>query len=150
MEITINRRPSTDIATIGQLLFNQSHQCYTLEDVVRPPGEKVYGKTAIPAGRYQIIINRSNRFSALAGYDVFLPLLLSVPGFEGVRIHPGNNAADTDGCILPGAVINDDGNSVGQSRKAFDELFFQLKAALANEEVFITINNAPLPLAEAA
>lgn len=150
MEIVINRRPSTNIATIGQLLFNNSHQCYTCEDVVRPSGEKVYGKTAIPAGRYQVIINRSNRFSAIAGHDVFLPLLLAVPGFEGVRIHPGNTAADTDGCILPGAIINDDGNSVGQSKKAFDELFFQLKAALANEEVWIMINDAPLPLAGVA
>lgn len=149
MEITLNRYPSTEVATIGQLLLNESHQCYTLEDVVRPSGEKVYGKTAIPAGRYQIIINRSNRFSALAGHDVFLPLLLAVPGFEGVRIHPGNTAADTDGCILPGMVINDDGNSVGRSREAFDQLFFQLKAALANEEVWITINDAPAPLAEA-
>lgn len=94
MEITINRRPSTEIATIGQLLFGNSHQSFTCEDIVRPPGVKIYGKTAIPAGRYRIIINRSNRFSTLAGHDVFLPLLLAVPGFEGCRIHPGDPDRD--------------------------------------------------------
>ena len=57
---------------------------------------KIIGKTAIPTGRYRILITRSRRFGR------WLPLLLSVKGFEGIRIHAGNKPEDTRGCILLG------------------------------------------------
>jgi hypothetical protein len=60
---------------------------------------KVQNKTAIPHGRYRVIITRSERFSRKAGHDVYLPELLSVPGFDKIRIHGGNGPEDTDGCI---------------------------------------------------
>jgi len=104
-------------------------ECYTLEDVVRPAGEKVYGQTAIPPGRYRIQLTMSNRFKTV------LPLLENVPNFEGVRIHPGNTAADTDGCILVGQ--SKTSNSIGGSRAAFDRLFARLQAC--KEEIWITL-----------
>jgi len=165
MRLIINRHPSSATATIGELFIDDDHVCFTLEDVVReqagknPPKEKdgvpvsqwkIPGQTAIPAGRYRIIINRSKRFSKLASRDVFLPLLLAVPGFDGVRIHPGNKPEDTDGCILPGMRVAPGGTAIAESRKAFDLLFPKIQAALAlNEEVWITINNAA-PLKPAA
>jgi hypothetical protein len=96
---------------------------------VRPV--KIAGRTAIPAGRYEVIINFSQRFGRP------LPLLLNVPDFEGVRIHPGNTPANTEGCILVGETKSE--NFIGQSRVAFDQLFEKLKAASATEKIFVEI-----------
>ncbi len=141
LELKLVRDPSANGCTIGRLSIGGEHQCFTCEDVVRPTGRKVPGETAIPAGRYRIIVDRSERFSKAAGRDVFLPLLQNVPGFTGVRIHTGNWAKDTEGCILPGLVRRPDG--VGQSKPAFDALFARIQAALeAGDEVWIEISQA--------
>jgi len=57
-----------------------------------------------------------------------LPLLLNVPGFSGIRIHPGNTIADTEGCLLPGRLRA--AQRVGDSRAAFDTLFQQITSAI--------------------
>lgn len=135
MQLTLIRYPSAKGATIGQLYVDGKTECFICEDEVRGPAAvKIHGKTAIPAGTYGLIVDRSNRFSALAGKDVFLPLLLNVPGFAGVRIHPGNTAADTEGCLLPGLTVGPAGNSVQSSRIAFSLLFAKINAALARHE----------------
>ena len=166
MELLIKRQPSeTDgtggMMTVGQLFINQMFQCLTLEDQIRPAGEFVFGKTAIPAGRYQIIINRSERFSQIAGHDVFLPLILDLPGNKtmfgahsideaGCRLHAGNDEFDTEGCILlglvRGKVCDAKGNFLAygilQSATAFAAVFALISAALAkSESVFLTIQN---------
>lgn len=132
MEIRLDRDVLTPAFTLGCLSIDGTEECYTVEDAVRD-GPKVPGKTAIPAGRYKVIITHSPRFRRP------LPLLLDVPGFAGVRIHPGNTVADTEGCILPGRIRTPDG--VRESRLAFDALYRQIAEALdAGEEVWITIN----------
>lgn len=138
MIITLKRHHSVGSSTIGELSVNGTFECYTLEDVVREvPGEpvaawKVHGKTAIPRGRYKVIINFSRRFQK------FLPLLRDVPGFEGIRIHPGNTDKDTEGCILPGSGVS--GEAVTESRKAFSALCGKIEETLAaGEEVWITV-----------
>ena len=97
-------------------------ECFTLEDVVRSSGEKVAGKTAIPSGTYSVTITPSNRFKR------DLPLVENVPGFEGIRIHPGNTAEDTEGCILVGRTRGT--TWVGESRAAFASLFEKIKEAI--------------------
>lgn len=129
MELLIKRTDYSEESTIGELSVDSQFECYTLEDKVRPV--KIAGKTAIPAGRYEIVINQSQRFGRL------LPLFLNVPNFEGVRIHPGNTAADTEGCILVGRTKKD--NSIGESRSAFDALFQKMKAASEVEKIFVEI-----------
>lgn len=137
MEIEVKRRWADSDATIGELAVDGSIECYTLEDEVRE-GDifqvKVQGATAIPAGRYQVIVTRSARF----GRD--LPLLLNVPNFEGIRIHPGNTAANTEGCLLVG--MKRGPACVEDSRTAFDALFPKIQAALAaGEPCWITIED---------
>src|SRR2546423_440555 len=94
MQLQLKRKTFTDKSTIGELAVNGVFECFTLEDVVRP--EKIKRETAIPAGRYEIAITFSDKFQK------FLPLLLNVPNYEGVRIHSGNRPEDTEGCILVG------------------------------------------------
>jgi hypothetical protein len=66
-----------------------------------------------------------------------LPLLLNVPAYEGIRIHPGNTDAHTEGCLLPGRTKSPD--FVGSSKAAFTALFDKIKVAIQREKVFITI-----------
>ena len=106
MELTLKRIAKKDTYTIGKLYVDDEYFCDTLEDKDRELTSdmsledikkvKVYGQTAIPTGRYQVVMNMSARFKKV------MPLLLNVPGFDGIRIHSGNTAADTQGCILLG------------------------------------------------
>lgn len=86
---------------MGCMEADGEYVCDTLEPAWRDvgpgrPGVKIPGRTAIPEGRYPAVITWSPRFRA------WLPLLLHVPMFEGIRIHAGNTPDDTAGCILPG------------------------------------------------
>ena len=73
MELRVERTDFSENSTIGKLYVDDQFECYTLEDKVRPV--KIKGKTAIPEGRYEVIINHSQRFNRL------LPLFLDVPDF---------------------------------------------------------------------
>lgn len=133
MELRLQREPSTGTCTFGKLYINDEYFCETLEDPVR--AAKIPGKTAIPPGRYKILLTYSPRFKRT------LPLLLHVPNFVGVRIHVGNYATDTEGCILVGAERA--GNAVLRSRFAFNLLYDKLKAASrSGERIYITVINA--------
>lgn len=129
MILKLTRRQSSTKATIGELLIDGKHECYTLEDVVRerlgmPVNEwKIAHETAIPRGTYHVIISYSNRFKK------DLPLLLDVPGFSGVRIHPGNRPEDTEGCILVGRLDPNRSDWVKDSRIMFGPLMQKLEAA---------------------
>ncbi len=69
-------------------------------------------------------------------------MLNMVEGFSGVRIHPGNTNKDTEGCILPGTSVAADGESVQESRKAFEKLYELIDGHLGEgDDVFIEIRN---------
>nr|DAJ78648.1 MAG TPA: Protein of unknown function (DUF2778) [Crassvirales sp.] len=136
MELTLNRIFLGSSATIGELLINDKHLCDTLEDRVRPEGEKVYGKTAIPEGTYEVKLTHSPRFKKI------LPEILNVPNFSGIRIHTGNSSKDTEGCILVGTWDGEKEDWVGNSRIAFDELMTLLEEATNNKEkITITVKS---------
>ena len=96
MKINVKRFAFKETYTIGKLSIDGVYVCDTLEDKVRPKGEKVFGETAIPAGTYSVIYNYSPRFKRK------LPRLLNVPTFDGILIHNGSNASHSHGCILVG------------------------------------------------
>lgn len=121
LELKLTRKWFSARETIGELSAEGLVLCYTLEDVVRPKGEKVYGSTAIPAGRYQVKVTMSARFKKE------LPILLDVPMFEGIRIHGGNTYKDTEGCILVGATR--EANAIRGSAKPLEMLTDVIKSA---------------------
>lgn len=133
MELELKRDKLGARATLGHLFVDGAYECETLEDVYRPPPlPKVPHFTCIPCGRYEVVITYSPRFK------LDMPLLLNVPDFKGVRIHPGNNAIDTDGCLLVGKERV--GDTILHSRDAYAALFQKIDAARARGElVHITI-----------
>lgn len=134
MEIQVKRRWFNDKATIGEMFLDGDvlRQCYTLEDPVRK--EKIYGETAIPEGRYQIVLNYSDRFKRV------MPRLLDVPGFKGILIHSGNNSSQTEGCLLVGRIIVNN-QFIGESRIAFNDLYAKLEEANKHGKIWIDIKN---------
>lgn len=138
LEFTLHRFQLLPGCTYGRLFLNGDFQCYMLEDTDRrleTGGKKIYGVTAIPRGRYEIVITYSNRFKRK------LPLLKNVPQFEGIRIHTGNGPKDTIGCLIPGLNIQPEKEWIANSRAAFDPLYKKIEAALdAGLRVFIEVN----------
>lgn len=125
----LEREWFTDKSTIGSLSFDGIHTCFTLEDTCRRL--KVPSQTAIPSGRYEVTIDYSQRFNKL------MPHILGVPQFDGIRIHSGNTAGDTDGCILVG--LRKDTDAIYDSRKAFDIVMSELERRLAKGKVYLSV-----------
>lgn len=135
MELKLNRIFLGSSATIGELYIDKKYIADTLEDRVRPEGEKVYGKTAIPEGTYEVKLTHSPRFKKI------LPEILNVPNFSGIRIHTGNSSKDTEGCILVGTWDGEKEDWISDSKIAFNELMSLLKSAEDKKEsITITID----------
>lgn len=142
MEIALDRKYKKKEYSIGKLYIDGNYTCDTLEDCDRGltsdmtlaeiQKRKVKDGTAIPTGRYAVNITWSPRFRRE------LPILEGVKGFEGVRIHSGNTAKDTSGCVLVGQ--NRKVGMVLDSRKWFGVVYDKIRRALnAKEKVWITI-----------
>ncbi len=138
MELSLVREKFSTESTGGSLFIVgiTECECFTLEDedrALEAGGEKLYGRTAIPRGRYKIELDWSPKY----GRD--MPHVLNVPGFEGIRIHAGNSERDTEGCILVGQKRHQD--YIRDSKLAFDALLSKLNLAwAAGEEVWITVS----------
>jgi pseudouridine-5'-phosphate glycosidase len=115
--------------------INNAQFCYTIEDIVRAPGIKIAGVTAIPSGRYSVILNKSVRFNRI------MPEILDVPSFSGIRIHWGNTALQTEGCPIVGYYYSSNvPNFISDSVRCFDAIFLKMVECLvAKEQMWITI-----------
>lgn len=142
MEIKLIRKYYQAKYTIGRLYVNNRF----FSDCLEPPSlhltersalrtiliAKYKGYRAIPTGRYRILITRSRRFGR------WLPLLMNVKGFEGIRIHAGNKPEDTRGCILLG--FNRRKGYVLDSTRCVLTLVKMMTEAIAKgEKVFVEV-----------
>lgn len=75
----------------GELYVNGLFFCHTIERL----------SACIPTGRYPLAVSYSPRFK------IMLPLVSSVKGRSGIRIHSGNTSKDSKGCILVGQLDSD-------------------------------------------
>ena len=140
MKLTLKRIALRSTYTIGRLYVDGDYFCDTLEDTVRDlnkdgkfdNGEKkVYAKTAIPYGTYEIKWTYSPRFKK------YTPQLMNVPSFEGIRIHSGNSNTDTEGCLLLGE--NKKVGMVLNSRATINKFYPLIKEACSKGKVTIEI-----------
>ena len=155
MELRLERIALRSEYTIGKLYVDGEYVCDTIEDTVRDldkdgkfaNGEvKIPGKTAIPYGRYEITMkvkspkySNFSKYSWAKKYDGYLPRLLNVSQFDGVLMHVGNSALDSEGCIIVGEnkVVGKVINSVNTFRRLMDE--YLVPAKKKNENIVITI-----------
>lgn len=91
--IKLVRSTFDNVCTEGIMYYRNEYLCDTIE----PPFNKCKG--CIPAGVYTLSLTHSNTFKRT------LPLIENVPNFAGIRIHRGNSAYDTKGCILVGKKV---------------------------------------------
>ena len=152
MEIKVKRIARKEAYTIGKMYVDGAYVCDTLEDkdrgltsnmsVAQICRVKIKGETPIPTGRYLGDMKTvSPRFGGRAQYQFCkgrLPRLCNTPGYQGVLVHCGNTAKDTDGCILVGE--NKEKGKVRNSTATFRKLYPILKAAdERGEQIWITI-----------
>ena len=151
LQMKLDRRYKCNGYTIGHLYVDGKYFCDTLEDVDRGladtmteaeiKAKKLKSITAIPTGVYYVTMGtKSAKFGDKPFYRQTcggkLPRLLGVKGFDGILIHCGNTAKDTEGCILVGE--NKVKGQLINSRETFQRLYAVLKDA-ANRRATITI-----------
>ena len=158
MILTLKRIYCKDTFTLGALqIQTESNNEYLTNryfcDTLEPHAidwrkeEKIAGKTAIPTGRYRLVMSYSKT------YKRRMPYLLNVPHFTGIMIHTGNSPDDTRGCILVGKAVRpqkaEEENPTGEatvigkltdSRITFNRLYELIREAMKKgEEVEVVI-----------
>lgn len=143
MRLTLRRIANKKDYCIGRLYINGVYFCDTLEDTDRGLDDtmteedikemKVYGQTAIPTGIYTVLLTYSPK------YKKVMPLINNVKGYSGIRIHSGNTAKDTEGCLLVGK--NTKVGMVTDSRNTYNALFKRLQQKGSNKITIEIIRN---------
>lgn len=128
MRITLVRIANRPTYCIGKLYVDGKYFCDTIEDTDRGLDDlmdvneilarKIKGETAIPTGIYEVTITYSPK------YKKMMPLVNNVKGYSGIRIHSGNTAKDTEGCLIVGK--NNEVGKVLESRATYNALYKRL------------------------
>ena len=158
MKLQVERLWYTARSTIGQWYVDGMYQCDSLEDPVRADPVtataanegKVYGETAIPAGRYRVVLEKPHRYiwSPRNGRDLpeadgQLLHLLDVPGFTGIYVHALNEPGETLGCIGTGTRDPGRPDWIGGSRVSLERLMRKVGEALRAGELWVDIVDHP-------
>lgn len=137
MNLTVTRTVFTDVSTCGLMYVDNELECMTLE---LPRKDGLHG-SCIPNGIFKVVLSHSPKFSDDVKFvalckklkcESLMPEVLNVPKRDEIRIHWGNTAADTEGCILVGKTHQKD--FIGESRDAFAELYEKLELAWQSKE----------------
>jgi hypothetical protein len=125
VKLLLDRAQYEKDSTVGDLYIDGVWECVVME-----PGVSEATYPAIPEGEYEILLTPSPRFKQV------LPLIINVPGRDGIRIHIGNEPTQTEGCLLPGeSVTTEQGKPfLIHSKAAFDRLMPKLVDAKARGE----------------
>jgi hypothetical protein len=139
MELFLERKIHNENSTEGNLYVDEKWFANTIEDRVRAkPGEwkkeiKVYGKTAIPYGRYPVLVTWSNRFQRM------MVGIFNVPDFEGIRIHWGTSELSSAGCVIISYHDDDAAHRLILEKQATEDLIKKVEDAQKTGKIFITI-----------
>jgi len=139
MNILVDRVKADDNETLGIMYIDGAFECFTMEDVVRK--KKIKGITAIPTGKYEVKLRNeggltqkyAERFPKIHKGMLWLQ---NVKNFKWVYIHVGNNATDTEGCILvgDGCVAVRNALTVSNSRHAYERVYKIISEAIIDGE----------------
>lgn len=150
MEIKVDRKWKKEKYTIGRLYIDGEFICNTIEDTDRGltqsmseeeiKSKKIYGQTAIPTGRYKVLMNVvSPKFSQKEFYMNVckgkVPRLEGVKGFSGILIHSAATADNVEGCI--GVGFNTEIGRLTSIKEAFEKVYSKLSSS--KEDIWITI-----------
>lgn len=139
MLLTLQRKIFNETSCEGNLLIDGEWFCHTIEDKVRAkPNEwkkelKVHGKTAIPYGKYPVLVTWSNRFNRL------LTGIFNVPDFEGIRLHNGTSDKSSEGCIILSYKNDAANHKLINDKGAMNDLCKKISAAQKTQKVYIEI-----------
>ena len=139
MELKLERKIFNEDSTEGNLYVDGKWFCNVIEDKVRAkPGQwhsslKVYAKTAIPYGRYSVLVTWSNRFKRM------LTGIFNVPDFEGIRIHNGTSELSSAGCLIVSYKDDDKNHKLINDKAAMNDLCKLIEKAQKKEKIFINI-----------
>lgn len=139
MEILLERKFKNENSTEGNLYINGKWFCNTIEDKVRAKtglwrrALKIYGKTAIPYGRYPVMVTWSNKFNRM------LTGVFNVPDFEGIRIHNGTSEMSSAGCIIVSYKDDDKNHRLINDKAAMNDLCDIVKTAQEKEKIYLNI-----------
>ena len=152
MELKTDRAWKENGYTIGRFFVNRARFHESLEDedrgldqsmsIAEITSGKIRGKTAIPRGTYKVILSVSPKFKNkpwASKYGGLVPEIVGVKGYSGVRIHPLNDAAESEGCI--GIGDNKVKGKIVNSVKCYEELMakYIFPAWTRKEEITIEI-----------
>lgn len=152
MEIKTDRKYKKETYTVSNMFVDGVWFCNVIEDRDRGLRSdqpisyirkvKVPSETAIPSGRYRVILSvQSAKFSKKSKYmwcKGFLPRVMGVPGFDGILIHAGTSAADSAGCLIVG--MNTEKGKVTSSMVTLKKLYEKMQAAVqAKETIWLTV-----------